>query len=259
MTFAHVDLASAITTAQPPLFSILPYMHNNDSLRSLSKSYSRTHSQKQVFQKALFILAESLSLIFGDDEIAFLQPQITEGTSFMPTQISCFSSRWILVWADCQLWYSQRPVELRQVVEVRGLEVDRIDEQNIASFPILIYSTPLALVSNIVYHITSLLLLTQRPKLLPFLAGPRWSTSYTWHAQSIVGIATSNDSPVQWDPILVAGLIFVGKDMTHVSQQSVILERLRAITTATGMNLTGEIQALERGWHIAACSEGVIS
>lgn len=80
-----------------------------------------------------------------------------------------------------------------------------------------------------------------------------------WHAQSIAGIATSNDSPEQWDPILVMGLILVAKDMTHKSQQSAVLERLRRITAATGMKLDQEIEVLKSGWSIAGHNEEAIT
>jgi hypothetical protein len=76
-----------------------------------------------------------------------------------------------------------------------------------------------------------------------------------WHAQSIAGIATADDSPEQWDPILVAGLILVAKDMTYEAQQSAVLERLRMINATTGMNLVEEIAELRRCWSIAGYND----
>lgn len=165
------------------------------------------------------------------------------------------SSQWASLWTNCQRWYSNRPVEVQQILEIRGLEVDLIDEQNSSSFPFLVYTTPLALVANAVYHITSLLLLTHRPRIMKPLAGPRSLTSHIWHAQSIAGIAASNDSAEQWDPILVTGLLLAAKDMTHVSQQAAVLERLGRITALTGIKLDQEIEALKSTWDIAGYNE----
>jgi hypothetical protein len=159
------------------------------------------------------------------------------------------------LWTDCLGWYNDRPVELQQIVDIRGEEVDQIDIQRTSSFPILIYTTPLALVANAVYHIASLLLLTHKPRLLRAVTGPRCFLSPMWHAQSIAGIATADDSPEQWDPILVAGLILVAKDMTYEAQQSAVLERLRMINATTGMNLVEEIAELRRCWSIAGYND----
>ena len=143
-------------------------------------------------------------------------------------------------------------------MDIRGAEVDQIDAQRTSSFPIIIYTTPLALVANEVYHIASLLLLTHKPRLLRSAAGPRNVLSPMWHSQSIAGIATTDDAPEQWDPILVAGLLLIAKDMTHEAQQSAILERLGMMSKTTGMNLEQEIAMLRSDWSIAGYTEGML-
>jgi hypothetical protein len=168
------------------------------------------------------------------------------------------SSEWSSLWTDCLGWYNDRPVELQQIVDIRGAEVDQIDAQRTSSFPIIIYTTPLALVANEVYHIASLLLLTHKPRLLRSVAGPRGFSSPMWHSQSIAGIATANESPEQWDPILVAGLLLIAKDMTHEAQQSAVLERLAMVSATTGMNLDQEIAMLRSDWIIAGYNEGTM-
>ena len=140
-------------------------------------------------------------------------------------------------------------------MEVRGGEADQIDPEHDSSFPILVYTTPMALVANAVYHVTSFLLLTHKPRMLKSLPGPRRFTSHMWHAQSIAGIAVSNDSHQQWDPILVTGLLLVAREMTHESQQSVLLDRFRRITATTGMNVVEETKGLQSMWNIARFDE----
>jgi hypothetical protein len=146
-------------------------------------------------------------------------------------------------------------VNVQQIVDIRGGEADQIDPDHDSSFPILIFTTPMALVANAVYHIISLLLLTHKPRLLKSLPGPRSVTSHIWHAQSIAGIAASNDSPEQWDPILVASLLTIAREMTHESQQAVILERLAKITATTGIKLDRETEALQASWNLARYEE----
>jgi hypothetical protein len=259
LTLIRGDLATAITGAQPPLLPFLSYLHDDGSPRNSHRSLSQSKTPKQAFQHLLFLLASCLSLIFGTHEASFPHPERPDGATFASMRNPALSSGWTSLWTDCQRWYNDRPVELQQIVEIRGVEVDQIDTQDASSFPILIYTTRLALVSNAVYHIASLLLLTQRPRLLKTVAGPRCFMSHIWHAQSIAGIATSNDFPEQWDPILVTGLILIAKDMTHGSQQSAILERLRRITATTGIKLDQEIDVLKSGWSIAGHNEGTIT
>ncbi|GES65824.1 hypothetical protein ATEIFO6365_0012021600 [Aspergillus terreus] len=175
----------------------------------------------------------------------------SESTSFPTLQQSQFLSQWTFLWTDCQKWYSERPIDAQQIVDIRSEEADQIDPGQNSSFPILIYPTPMALAANAVYHVTSFLLLTHKPRLLKALPGPRYLTSHIWHAQCIAGIAASNDSPEQWDPVFVASILLVARGMTHVSQHTVLLDRLRRITTTTGINLTREIEELQSVWRVA--------
>ncbi|KAG0652305.1 hypothetical protein D0Z07_1205 [Hyphodiscus hymeniophilus] len=217
---------------------------------------------KPVFASILALAAHHKYLIFLqqtnhdiDDSLEYRQ-KAEECLTFGSTRTP---SEWVSLWDECQKWYTERPVELQQIVEIRGVEVDSIDAQNVSSFPILIFTTPLALAANAFYHMASFLLLKHRPRLLKVVPGPRSFTSHIWHAQSIVGISLSNDAPEQWDPILVAGLILVAKELTHESQQSAVLERITRITSVTGLKLDLEIETLKSGWSIAGHNEGLLT
>ncbi|CAI7590836.1 unnamed protein product [Penicillium glandicola] len=164
-------------------------------------------------------------------------------------------SQWTFLWSDCQKWYNERPISVQPIVDIRGGEADQIDPDHDSSFPILIYTTPMALVANAVYHLISLLLLTHKPRLLKSLPGPRSVTSHIWHGQSIAGIAASNDSAEQWDPILVSSLLIIAKEMTHESQQAVLLGRFSKITATTGIKLDRETEALQAAWNLARYDE----
>lgn len=209
-------------------------------------------SVNHVFKHAICLLGHCLALIFGDRDSTSAQPADSpELAAFPSLRQSHFLSQWTFLWTDCQKWHNERPVDTQQIVDVRGGEADQIDPDHDSSFPILIYTTPMALVANAIYHTTSLLLLTHKPRLLKSLPGPRCFTSHIWHAQSIAGIAASNDSPEQWDPILVAALLLIGRDMTHESQQLVLLGQFKKISESTGIDLTRETEALQSAWDVA--------
>lgn len=135
------------------------------------------------------------------------------------------------------------------------MEAGQINTQEGSCFPIQVYTSSLALVANVVYHITCLLLLTHKPRLLKVLGDTRCASSDTWHAQSIAGIATNEENVEQWDPILIVGLLLAAKEMTHVSQQSVLLKRLRKIISSTGVRLDSEIEALKSEWDVSRYHE----
>ncbi|CZS90796.1 uncharacterized protein RAG0_01707 [Rhynchosporium agropyri] len=116
----------------------------------------------------------------------------------------------------------------------------------------------LALLSNAVYHITSLLLLQKRPWLPEELAGSRQSKSSNWHAHSIAGIATGAERLDQWDPILIAGVLLVAKGMTHEMQQNAMLECLMKVTSLTGIQLHHEIAVLKSEWSISRYVENAV-
>ncbi|KAJ5118087.1 Protein of unknown function DUF3468 [Penicillium atrosanguineum] len=251
-----LDLASSIATSKAPSIAFRSFLHRDGSPIHATRLNMHSRTVHRVYDHALCLLGHSLALIYGASDVN--SPQAAgspELAAFPSLRQSHFLSQWTFLWTDCQKWYNERPVDAQQIVDVRGGEADQIDPDHSSSFPILIFTTPMALVANAVYHITSLLLLTHKPRLLKSLPGPRCFTSHIWHAQSIAGIAASNDSPEQWDPILIASLLLIARDMSHESQQAVLLERLRRITATTGINLKQETEALQSVWRIARYDE----
>lgn len=240
---------------KPPIIPFRSFIQRDGTPIHAPQSISHD-STSRVFKHAISLLGHCLALIFGGADVSSAQSTDSpELAAFPSLRQSHFLSQWTFLWTDCQKWYNERPVDAQQIVDVRGGEADQIDPDHDSSFPILIYTTPMALVANSIYHTTSLLLLTHKPRLLKSLPGPRCFTSYMWHAQSIAGIAASNDSPEQWDPILVASLLLIGRNMTHESQQRVLLGQFKKISESTAMNLGREIEALQSAWDVARYEE----
>lgn len=254
--YFRLDLAASILTAKQPIIPFRSYINRDGSPIQTPQVPLQPRSINRVYKHALCLLGHCLSLIH--DGPGTSTPQAappSEYAAFPSLQQSHFLSQWTFLWTDCQKWYNERPVDAQQIVDIRGGEADRIDPNHDSALPILIYTTPMALVANAVYHITSLLLLGHKPRLLKALPGPRCFTSHIWHAQSIAGIAASNESPEQWDPVLVASLLLIARDMTHQSQQAVLMVIFRKIMANTGIKLDREIEALQSVWEIARFDE----
>ena len=207
-------------------------------------------STKSIYNACLIQLASCLQLLNGNSIASSSPPYFTSATqeTLSPGAGSYFSSKWSSLWSSCQQWYHGRPVEMQPILEIRSVEAGQIDADNDSSFPIPVYTSSIALQCNIVYHISSRLLLQRKPRLLRLSSRQRHLLSLSWHAQQIAGAATRNEFAEQWDPILIAGLLWIARDMTHPSQQESLISCFRRISSTTGIKLDEEIQALRARW-----------
>lgn len=222
---------------------------DRESSEEIIRSLNRQKSSKRWFQHCLYLLSRCLSLIY---HTTLASPGPTGSVaSFVNSPDRSYTPLWSTLWTENQRWYAERPIELQQIYQIRGVDVSRIDSDSASQFPILVYTSTLALVASVVHHTTSLLLLNHKPRLAKTVALAQSSTSPIWHAQSIAGIAASNDFPEQWDPTFIAGLFLAAGSMSHVSQQSALIETFGRITAATGMNFDRKIAALRSAWSIA--------
>ncbi|KAG5948664.1 hypothetical protein E4U53_006213 [Claviceps sorghi] len=171
-------------------------------------------------------------------------------------------AKWLALWRSCQAWRARRPLSMRPIVDIGTMEASQM-QQDGASFPIQLYTSALAVQANILYHLTSLLLLVHKPRLLSTPAGPHGKpeamyTSQGWHAQHIAGVASTNEFAEQWDPIVFAALLLVGKGLTHRTQQRALRTCLTAGSAVTGLMAEdgGEVRSLEDSWRAAEASHG---
>lgn len=222
--------------AQQPL---LLDSHVWNSWRISNRSVSNGVTRHVSF---FHILAECV-LLTSEEQHTF-SPSST--STSIPRQI--FSTRWLSLWDETQLWYQARPPEMCQVLSCRSVEAGIIDPSSTALFPIEIFSSPLALVQNVAYHVASILLLAKKPRLVQLQATSRQASSNAWHLHSIAGICERNNFAEQWDPVVIAGLLLIAPNITHNSQQEVLLQCLRRASHATGLDLSDEIMNLETCW-----------
>jgi hypothetical protein len=241
LTNLHLDLAASLFAAKPLLLPYSSCLPGGKTLEQSSPVFVALHSPGERLQHAMFLLARAITLTFAN---AHSSSTGLPDTSHGPP----LSSRWMSLWTENQNWRLDCPPELQQILEVKGELLDRVDPESNLSFPIIIFTTALALIANVCHHLTCLLLLMHKPRLVKLVAVSRYSTSAIWHAQCIAGIALSTDSPESWDPILISGLLRAARYMSHSAQQTAIIDILNCVKLSTGFQLDGEIEALRSEW-----------
>ncbi|EGX88978.1 Fungal transcriptional regulatory protein [Cordyceps militaris CM01] len=241
---SRIDLAASILTCAPPMTTPDLYLLQHNAT-------SRDHLiLASPYNWALHHLTATLHFVFrrSADDLETARGSPDNPAAF---SISGAPPNWQSLWLRSQAWYDTRPVEIQSLVDVGSIEVSRIDPTNAASFPIHLYSSAIAVQAAIFYHITALLLLQYKPRLLNIPGRRQHSTSPIWHARAIAGIVTSNDFPEQWDPIVISSILYTARDITHFAQQHAILACLQNITWQTGIPFDHEAEQLRAQWAAA--------
>ena len=130
-----------------------------------------------------------------------------------------------------------------------GLSSGEVPMESSASFPIEIYSTPIALQANMAIHLSFIVLIAYKPRLLKLSRPEVRLGSDSWHAQKIAGMAVWNHFKEQFDPLFVAALLLAAQKMTHESQQMALLAAFRDIEAKMGIVLDDQITRLEVIWR----------
>jgi hypothetical protein len=111
-----------------------------------------------------------------------------------------------------------------------------------------VYSSAIAVQANLTVHYSSLLLLSYKPRLVKLSSTPHRLVSKSWHAQKLAKLALWNNFPDQWDPVVVATVVRIARDMTYSSQQEALLSCFQRIGDATKIPLQREIADLQQFW-----------
>jgi hypothetical protein len=152
--------------------------------------------------------------------------------------------QWSDLWMSCSIWFQTRPRGMEPVFESSdGSNLRRED------FPVDVFTSATALQANLVMHMSAVVLLANRPRLGDVPGSSCYLKSRSWHVQKIARMLAGNHFPEQWDPIVIAALLFVAKEMSHVSQHEVLLSCLQEAAHATGIPLDGDIASIRACWR----------
>ncbi|CAF3596406.1 unnamed protein product [Fusarium graminearum] len=165
-----------------------------------------------------------------------------------PTQepSSLVWATWSNLWARCVQWFRDRPPDMVPLLE--SPEVDAHTATANSPFTADVYSSAIAVQANLTIHYSSLLLLSYKPRLVKLSSTPHRLTSKSWHAQKLAKLALWNNFPDQWDPVVVATVVRIARDMTYPSQQEALLSCFQRIGDATKIPLQREIADLQQFW-----------
>ncbi|EKJ73464.1 hypothetical protein FPSE_06382 [Fusarium pseudograminearum CS3096] len=165
-----------------------------------------------------------------------------------PTQepSSLVWATWSNLWARCVQWFRDRPPDMVPLLE--SPEVDAHTATASSPFTADVYSSAIAVQANLTMHYSSLLLLSYKPRLVKLSSTPHRLTSKSWHAQKLAKLALWNNFPDQWDPVVVATVVRIARDMTYPSQQEALLSCFQRIGDATKIPLQREIADLQQFW-----------
>jgi hypothetical protein len=193
----------------------------------------------------LALLADVMILVHPTSEREEGASAQLDSPATLPTVLSQ-SERWKVLLDRLFSWYTNRPVELKALLDVQGRE---------AAFPTILFTGGIGIWANIMYHTAMLLLLNQRPRSISLAEwlGSRMADkgqiSPLWHAQRVCGIAVNSNPDLTrcWDPCMIACFSIAARRMTHPVQQSTLITCLIHVKSL-GWRVDGMIQSLHEEW-----------
>ncbi|UPK92511.1 hypothetical protein LCI18_003446 [Fusarium solani-melongenae] len=238
-----IDLAASIMTNRPPSMKL--------SLSSGRSLFNASLSPIETYDSCLLCLLECLRLIHYE-----LIPLFTGQSNMQSAAPESYSLKWAAwsrLWASCMQWFQDRPPGMEPVLESSDADLNGHKMQE-SPFPADVYTSALSLQANLTMHLSSLLLLAYKPRLVKLSRFPHHLISRSWHTQKIARLAVWNSFPEQWDPLVVAALLRAAREMTHASQQEALLTCFQRITDVTKLPLDEEISNLRLYWRSSSHS-----
>ncbi|KAL5593420.1 hypothetical protein FOBRF1_012522 [Fusarium oxysporum] len=229
------ELAASIITTKSLSLQSLPLMNDTFLTSALTPP--------SIYDDCLTHLAACCHLIH--DEIIPLFNGIVPAQSPTHESYSLVWSTWSKLWARCVQWFRDRPPDMIPLLE--SPEVDHATSTN-TPFIADVYSSAIAVQANLAIHFSALLLLSYKPRLVKLSSIPHRLASRSWHAQKLAKLALWNNFSDQWDPVVVATVVRIARDMTYPSQQEALLSCFQRIGDATKIPLQSEIADLQQFW-----------
>jgi hypothetical protein len=196
----------------------------------------------------LALLADVMILVHPAserDEGAPAQADSLATPPTMPPQ----STRWKALLDNLFAWYTNRPLELKTLIDVEDRE---------AAFPTLLFTSGVGIWANTIYHTAMFLLLNQRPRSISLAEwqksnmADKGQVSPLWHARRVCGIAVNSNPELTrcWDPCMIASFSIAARRMTHSVQQSGLIACLNRVKSLS-WRVDGIIEGLHEEWGTA--------
>jgi hypothetical protein len=195
------------------------------------------------YDGCLCCLALSLRLIYFE-LIPMLSGFHESSTQPVGSHVSRWD-RWFELWSRCMSWFQDRPRKMRPVLE--SPDEDPHDKQ---PFSIDVFTSATALQANLVMHMSAVFLLSQKPRLTNATSTFQRLGSRSWHIQKIARMLVGNHFNEQWDPIVIAALLFIAKEMSHASQQEALLSCFNEILNTTQIPVEKDVADLRARWKL---------
>lgn len=157
------------------------------------------------------------------------------------------AAQWHCHWKKVQEWYLQRTHEMKQIFELpTSEEAARKDSSHGGNFPRIVFMSHCAVVANVAHHMSSVLLLQKKPRLLRFGAESNSSTSSLWHLSRAIGIVIEAAGAGLWDVFTTSVLLLCTRSLSSVKQIESVRSCLQHIQKASGLLLENSISQLQR-------------
>ncbi|KAH0287522.1 hypothetical protein KCU62_g5870, partial [Aureobasidium sp. EXF-3399] len=229
-----VDLAVCIVIDEPPSASLI--------IPSVDMVLNDIDDSLASYDRCLCCLALSLRLIHFE-----IIPMLSgfHESSLQPvgSHVSQWD-RWFELWHRCMSWFQDRPRKMKPVLESSD-EISHPEQP----FPVDVYTSATSLQANLTMHISAVVLLSQKPRLTNATSTFQRLGSRSWHIQKMARMLVGNHFKEQWDPIVIAALLFSAKEMSHSSQQEALLPCFDEILNATKIPMAEEIANLRARWQ----------
>ena len=196
----------------------------------------------QSYDECLSCLADSLRLVHH--QLIPLLSRFHEPQPEMTESHLCSWDHWSELWTTCTLWFQKRPRSMEPLLE-SPYGSDQGDP-----FPVDLFTSVTALQANLVMHMSAIILLAHRPRLGNVAGMSNCLRSRSWHVHKVARMLVGNHFNEQWDPIVVAALIFIAREMSHVSQQKALLQCFGEIARTTHIPVGEDVARLRESWQL---------
>ncbi|CDK29796.1 unnamed protein product [Kuraishia capsulata CBS 1993] len=239
-TFIRMDICSAVIGEQHPLVPLQEWLPPGTPLEDATALFISETKGKTLGMHAnhmVFLTSWVLHLVLGDKE----------GLEFQKS--------WLETWRKLKEWVRTLPKAMKPVFEHEDAKYP---------FPRVFFSNPHAISSHQMFHMASIIMLQNKPRTTKLLDLNRlssipdhpdqsyddkfFSTSLSWHAKRICGIAITNCDYGAYcnsiQPLYVAGRI-----MTSKVEHGILLGALRRVETFTGWSTSWRGKDLIEYWN----------